>query len=135
MLDCIPLPIFRLNSTLILVDAVKKKQLPAWIREGLNKMEREKQKKIERERLMQERSMRKQMAFEEDSPEDNSPVPVNNPTYVGSSYPLSNIDLNKTKTSLLTFRYLRNHLKDQMLSSASFILRSPVLLLYLIHLA
>lgn len=64
------------------VDAVKKKQLPAWIREGLNKMEREKQKKLERERLMQERLMRKQEPFEDDSPEKNLPIIANNPVYV-----------------------------------------------------
>lgn len=31
-------------------DAAKRRQLPAWIREGLEKMEREKQKVVERER-------------------------------------------------------------------------------------
>ena len=31
------------------VDAAKRKALPAWIREGLEKMEREKQKKFEKE--------------------------------------------------------------------------------------
>lgn len=65
------------------VDAVKKKQLPAWIREGLNKMEREKQKKLERERLMQERQMRKQEPFKENSPEENLRIAANNPTHVG----------------------------------------------------
>ncbi|XP_014242448.1 arginine/serine-rich protein PNISR-like isoform X2 [Cimex lectularius] len=33
------------------LDAAKRKQLPAWIREGLEKMEREKQKKAENEKL------------------------------------------------------------------------------------
>lgn len=33
------------------VDAAKRRQLPAWIREGLEKMEKEKQKAMERERL------------------------------------------------------------------------------------
>ena len=37
------------------VDAAKRKQLPAWIREGLEKMEREKQKKAENDRLEKER--------------------------------------------------------------------------------
>lgn len=37
------------------VDAAKRKQLPAWIREGLEKMEREKQKKLDKERQMKER--------------------------------------------------------------------------------
>lgn len=38
------------------VDAVKRRTLPAWIREGLEKMEREKQKKLEKERMEQQRS-------------------------------------------------------------------------------
>lgn len=37
------------NSTQSVVDAKKRKMLPAWIREGLEKMEREKQKQFERE--------------------------------------------------------------------------------------
>uniref|UniRef100_A0A8W8JDW4 Splicing factor, arginine/serine-rich 18 n=1 Tax=Magallana gigas TaxID=29159 RepID=A0A8W8JDW4_MAGGI len=37
------------------LDAAKRKTLPAWIREGLEKMEREKQKKMERERIEQEK--------------------------------------------------------------------------------
>ncbi|XP_018899404.2 uncharacterized protein [Bemisia tabaci] len=36
------------------LDAAKRRSLPAWIREGLEKMEREKQKKIEQEQLKQE---------------------------------------------------------------------------------
>lgn len=35
-------------------DAVKRRTLPAWIREGLEKMDREKQKKLERERMEKE---------------------------------------------------------------------------------
>lgn len=35
-------------------DAAKRRVLPAWIREGLEKMEREKQKKAEKERLDRE---------------------------------------------------------------------------------
>ncbi|XP_058791100.1 arginine/serine-rich protein PNISR-like isoform X2 [Phymastichus coffea] len=38
------------NDSLNTIDTIKRKQLPAWIREGLEKMEREKQKAIERER-------------------------------------------------------------------------------------
>lgn len=38
------------------LDAVKRRTLPAWIREGLEKMDREKQKKIERERMEKERA-------------------------------------------------------------------------------
>ncbi|KAG8225550.1 hypothetical protein J437_LFUL002066, partial [Ladona fulva] len=37
------------------LDAAKRRQLPAWIREGLEKMEREKMKQLERERMMKER--------------------------------------------------------------------------------
>lgn len=35
---------------------MKRRTLPAWIREGLEKMEREKQKKLEKERMEQQRS-------------------------------------------------------------------------------
>ncbi|CAH1389738.1 unnamed protein product [Nezara viridula] len=42
-------------DTVTEIDAAKRKQLPAWIREGLEKMEREKQKKAENERLERER--------------------------------------------------------------------------------
>lgn len=34
----------------VMLDATKRKQLPAWIREGLEKMERDKQKQLEKER-------------------------------------------------------------------------------------
>lgn len=37
-------------------DAVKRRKLPAWIREGLEKMDREKQKKLEQERMEKERA-------------------------------------------------------------------------------
>lgn len=37
-----------------LSDAAKRKQLPAWIREGLEKMEREKRRKIEHEQSFDE---------------------------------------------------------------------------------
>lgn len=43
-----------MNSTIAL-DAAKRRQLPAWIREGLEKMEREKQKQIDKEREARER--------------------------------------------------------------------------------
>jgi len=35
-------------------DAAKRRQLPAWIREGLEKMEREKQRQLEKERQIQD---------------------------------------------------------------------------------
>uniref|UniRef100_A0A4W4EH16 PNN-interacting serine/arginine-rich protein n=1 Tax=Electrophorus electricus TaxID=8005 RepID=A0A4W4EH16_ELEEL len=38
------------------LDAVKRRTLPAWIREGLEKMDREKQKRLEKERLEKERA-------------------------------------------------------------------------------
>uniref|UniRef100_A0A8B9LSM8 PNN-interacting serine/arginine-rich protein n=1 Tax=Astyanax mexicanus TaxID=7994 RepID=A0A8B9LSM8_ASTMX len=38
------------------LDAVKRRTLPAWIREGLEKMDREKQKKLEKERLEKQRA-------------------------------------------------------------------------------
>jgi len=37
-----------------LSDAAKRKQLPAWIREGLEKMEREKRRKMEQEQFFNE---------------------------------------------------------------------------------
>lgn len=37
-------------------DAVKRRTLPAWIREGLEKMDREKQRKLEKERMEKERA-------------------------------------------------------------------------------
>ncbi|EFN61795.1 Splicing factor, arginine/serine-rich 18 [Camponotus floridanus] len=39
------------EDTTTTIDAAKRRQLPAWIREGLEKMEKEKQKAVERERL------------------------------------------------------------------------------------
>jgi len=38
------------EDTCTIIDAAKRRQLPAWIREGLEKMEREKHKAVERER-------------------------------------------------------------------------------------
>ncbi|XP_034949130.1 arginine/serine-rich protein PNISR-like [Chelonus insularis] len=38
------------DDTNMVIDAAKRRQLPAWIREGLEKMEREKHKAVERER-------------------------------------------------------------------------------------
>lgn len=43
------------KAILTTTDALKRRSLPAWIREGLEKMEREKQKQMERERQEQER--------------------------------------------------------------------------------
>lgn len=49
---------------ILLLDAVKRRTLPAWIREGLEKMDREKQKKLERERMEQEQA---KMANDDDA--------------------------------------------------------------------
>lgn len=45
-----------LRNCFLALDAVKRRTLPAWIREGLEKMDREKQKKVERERMEKERA-------------------------------------------------------------------------------
>lgn len=68
----------RCTVTFCDLDAAKKKQLPAWIREGLTKMEREKQKKLERERMVQEKFIMEQMQAE--IKEEPGPLPV--PAYV-----------------------------------------------------
>ena len=49
-------------------EAVKRRTLPAWIREGLEKMDREKQRKMERERMEQERATL--VKEEEEEPEE-----------------------------------------------------------------
>uniref|UniRef100_A0A8C4RPF3 Arginine/serine-rich protein PNISR n=1 Tax=Erpetoichthys calabaricus TaxID=27687 RepID=A0A8C4RPF3_ERPCA len=49
------------------LDAVKRRTLPAWIREGLEKMERDKQKKLEKERMEKQRA---EMAKDEKSKEE-----------------------------------------------------------------
>lgn len=57
------------------VDAVKRRTLPAWIREGLEKMEREKQKKLEKERMEQQRSQmsKKEKKGSEEAEEGDGP--------------------------------------------------------------
>jgi hypothetical protein len=49
------------NQDLAFPDASKRRQLPAWIREGLEKMEREKQKQIEREKTIQDSQTTKKL--------------------------------------------------------------------------
>lgn len=44
------------GNIVLVLDAVKRRTLPAWIREGLEKMDREKQKKLEKERMEKERA-------------------------------------------------------------------------------
>ena len=60
-------------------DAAKRRQLPAWIREGLEKMEREKQRELEKERQIQdalnakrleEQDVKSRQALNEDSAAD-----------------------------------------------------------------
>lgn len=46
------------------IDASKRKNLPAWIREGLEKMEKEKLKKEEREKFLLERELRRKKELE-----------------------------------------------------------------------
>lgn len=50
----------------LFADAAKRRQLPAWIREGLEKMEREKQKKIDQDRRVKEREIYLQKKKEEE---------------------------------------------------------------------
>lgn len=52
------------NWSYDVVDAAKRKTLPAWIREGLEKMEREKQKKLEKEQREKELEAAKQARAE-----------------------------------------------------------------------
>lgn len=57
----------------LLPDAAKRKALPAWIREGLEKMEREKSKKEEQERLKKEREeQEKQQQLERQKAEEEA---------------------------------------------------------------
>lgn len=49
------------------LDAAKRKTLPAWIREGLEKMEKEKKKKEIEARLAQEREEQKKRQMEEEA--------------------------------------------------------------------
>ncbi|KAL1419118.1 hypothetical protein MTO96_005232 [Rhipicephalus appendiculatus] len=50
------------------LDAAKRKTLPGWIREGLEKMEREKMRKLEREKAEAERRARISRQAEDDDP-------------------------------------------------------------------
>ncbi|KAJ3597985.1 hypothetical protein NHX12_001500 [Muraenolepis orangiensis] len=56
------------QETAAALDAVKRRTLPAWIREGLEKMDREKQKKLERERMERERA--EMVKEEKEKPEE-----------------------------------------------------------------
>lgn len=49
-------------------DAAKRKKLPVWIREGLEKMEREKQRELEKQRLAEDRELaRKKQEMESEA--------------------------------------------------------------------
>lgn len=48
------------------LDAAKRKNLPAWIRDGLEKMERDKQKQLDREEMLRQRELRLHAQREED---------------------------------------------------------------------
>lgn len=63
------------TTNLAYIDAVKRRTLPAWIREGLEKMEREKQKKLEKERMEQQRSQmsKKEKKENEEAEEGDGP--------------------------------------------------------------
>ncbi|XP_057372833.1 arginine/serine-rich protein PNISR-like [Daphnia carinata] len=82
----LPLPSVRPNSSdedslgatsfnsLHTLDASKRKNLPAWIREGLEKMEKEKQKKEEREKFLMERELKRKKEFEARNQGDSTTV-------------------------------------------------------------
>ena len=55
-----------------ILDAAKRRLLPAWIREGLEKMERDKQKKLEKEKQKKELEEKKKAkrAAEEEAEEE-----------------------------------------------------------------
>ncbi|KAK7886481.1 hypothetical protein WMY93_026102 [Mugilogobius chulae] len=57
------------------LDALKRRKLPAWIREGLEKMDREKQKKLEQERIEKERAEMAQNDVEDHEPDDGGDGP------------------------------------------------------------
>ena len=56
----------------VISDSAKRRQLPAWIREGLEKVEREKQKMLEKERRETEPQLIDSEAFNNYNKEDNS---------------------------------------------------------------
>ncbi|KYM75379.1 Splicing factor, arginine/serine-rich 18 [Atta colombica] len=62
------------EDTTTTIDAAKRRQLPAWIREGLEKMEKEKQKAMEKERL---EIMRKQELEARKQAEDEARAVLN----------------------------------------------------------
>ncbi|KZS21276.1 Uncharacterized protein APZ42_011828 [Daphnia magna] len=82
----LPLPSVRPNSSdedslgatsfnsLPALDASKRKNLPAWIREGLEKMEKEKQKKEEREKFLMQRELKRKKEFEARNQGDSTTI-------------------------------------------------------------
>ena len=69
-------------------EAVKRRTLPAWIREGLEKMEREKQKKLEKERMEQQRSQlsKKEKKAPEDAEGGDGPRLLQRSKFVSSAW-------------------------------------------------
>lgn len=72
------------------VDAVKRRTLPAWIREGLEKMEREKQKKLEKERMEQQRSQlsKKEKKENREPGEEDAPRLPQKSKFVSGKFPV-----------------------------------------------
>ena len=64
------------------VDAAKRRHLPAWIREGLEKMEREKQRQLEKERQLQDAMNAKKLldVAQRDAAKETSDEAVMTPT-------------------------------------------------------
>lgn len=61
------------------LDAAKRKQLPAWIREGLEKMDQERIKKLEKEKAEKEKAeklAKAKLSADFDSKEDSNPILV-----------------------------------------------------------
>lgn len=79
------------------LDAAKRRALPAWIREGLEKMEREKQKKAEQERLAK---LKKEEAIDEpQAPASSDAVPSNGADLVGPLRKSRFVSMNQLKLS------------------------------------
>jgi hypothetical protein len=89
------------------LDANKRKQLPLWIREGLERMEREKQKQMEKDQQeaqrIKEDELRRQLENEEDDEEESAEasndVKVNHPNHESNSIVVEKSD--KRRLSLV----------------------------------
>lgn len=97
-------------------DAVKRRTLPAWIREGLEKMEREKQKKLEKERMEQQRSQlskREKKATEDAEGGDGPRLPQRSKFVSGSRHETDNFDYVKSGLSLQKEIHFLEHSWDK----------------------